>query len=482
MTLGFARGCWLVLLCASTACGVESKGASGVSGSAGNGGGGGASGSGAMDGGSGIGGSGGVGDSGMDAGQSSTGGGGGIGGTGGSGPLCTITRVKQAPIASNVSKVYFGTLQPTALSLTDGQILAIGRLDILGSGGPAICSATLIATDWVLTAKHCTEGLLPADIRFAIGHMPDASDRAFTVSVVREHPVSDVALLQLSEAVTDSVPDVTPIRLFTGTLDDTWIGQVMEAAGFGQTEDMTLGTRYFTAEPIDSFVDDEVWVDGQGQHGLCGGDSGGPLLTQATSDGTVRVIGELRGGDTSCVDVDHYTRVDLCRDWIEQWVGATPTTDAVACGALSSAGTCSGNNAVFCGSNGSITTQSCTVSSPCGWSASSLGFRCVAAGVDPCDGYDDIGVCEGEIAKACIGGILQSVDCAACGSVCRQNAVAGVNCVQPSIDPCKGLDHLGRCTGNVAEWCDGDTFKLRDCSTDGLTCAWRGLPNGYYCD
>ena len=47
---------------------------------------------------------------------------------------------------------------------------------------------------------------------------------------------------------------------------------------------------------------------------------GGPLLGIA-SDGSPRVIGDLTGGDGSCVDHDNYTRIDLSRQWIEDHVG-----------------------------------------------------------------------------------------------------------------------------------------------------------------
>lgn len=481
---------WVVAVAVAgwvAACGLASDpGPDGVAGSGGtgavggSGGSAGTAGTGAVSGGTGgTGGIGGIGGSGGTAGMAGTGAISGSGGTGGGEPACSIDRDKQGRARPVVSKVYFGTTEPTLVELVPEQILAIGKVELDDGAAVALCSGTLIAPRWVLSARHCTPGVTAAGVTFSIGYVPGMPDQSFSVSRIVTHPSADVALFELSEEVTTRVPEIVPIRLFNGALDSSWIGRRVEAAGYGETEDQTTGTRYFTAEPIDSLSDDEVWVDGEGQRGLCGGDSGGPLLTQL-ADGSVRVIGELQGGDSSCIGVDHYTRVDLYRDWIEGHVGVTPDVDQPLCAALGNAGRCSGSRAIYCVGT-VVQRDACGGSAACGWKVDAVGFRCVDPGSDPCNGLDARGTCEGDVASACVDGVMQSADCGACGLVCVVEEPGGANCIVEPVDPCDGLDYLGRCSGNVAEWCDAGEFKRRDCAINGESCAWRGDQLGFYC-
>lgn len=413
-------------------------------------------------------------------GAASSGGTGAVGGSGGGEPACSIDRGKQGRARPVVSKVYFGTIAPTLVDLFPEQILAIGKLELGDGAAVALCSGTLITPRWVLSAKHCTPGITASSVTFSIGYMPGAPDFAFSVSRIVTHPSSDIALFELTEDVTTRVPEIVPIRLFTGVLDSSWIGRRVEAAGYGETQDQSTGTRYFTAQPIDRLRDDEVWVDGEGQRGLCGGDSGGPLLTQL-ADGSVRVMGELQGGDSSCIGVDHYTRVDLYRDWIEGHVGATPDNDQPLCAVLGSEGRCSGTHAFYCAST-VVQSDACGGRAACGWDSDVAGFRCVDPALDPCDGLDARGACDGDVASACVDGVMQSADCGACGLVCVIEEPSGANCIVKPVDPCEGLDFHGRCDGDVAEWCDAGEFKRRDCGIGGESCGWRGDELGFYCD
>lgn len=49
-------------------------------------------------------------------------------------------------------------------------------------------------------------------------------------------------------------------------------------------------------------------------------------------------------------------------------------------------------------------------------------------------------------------------------------------------DACMGVDHLGRCDGDVAQWCAGDgTLQTRDCAMYGMECGYIDDRTGYYC-
>ena len=47
---------------------------------------------------------------------------------------------------------------------------------------------------------------------------------------------------------------------------------------------------------------------------------------------------------------------------------------------------------------------------------------------------------------------------------------------------CNGLDYLGRCDGDVAQWCEQDLVRTRDCGAKGVGCAFIDNQVGYICD
>lgn len=367
-----------------------------------------------------------------------------------------------------LQKVYYGTSSPTYVPLSPGQILAIGDL-----GG---CSGTLVAPTWVLSAKHC--GLF-AGAKFCLGEQSSRPAACLNVLRVLEHPDAgnDLAVAELDVDARVLVPEVQPIPIMTALMDkeNEWIGQMAEAAGYGLTETGGVGTRYFTAEPIVDFAGNLMTVDGQGMHGLCNGDSGGPVMVIAT-DGTVRVAGALYGGDASCVGRDSYTRTDLFKDWIEGYTGPT-SVDPSGCGSFDAVGGCAGNTARWCEGE-ELRAEECPAGTACGWDEAVAGFRCIA-GDDPCLGYDRRGGCDNNVARWCEDGQPRSLDCSGCGFVC--NPYAGLDGAYCQYDPCMGLDYLGRCNGTVAEWCENGEVESYDCAMDGDTCGYVDENIGYYC-
>jgi hypothetical protein len=208
----------------------------------------------------------------------------------------------------NPSPVYYGTRDPQHVTLTSQQVLAIGTF-----GG---CTGTVVADQWVITAKHCN---LRSGARFCVGEDPEDPDTCVRVSQVY-NARTDMTLVKLERPISEVAPQLQPIPLFTGELDRDVVGQTAEASGYGQQESGGYGEREFTAQPISSLGSVTVAVDGEGRRGLCFGDSGGPLMVQGP-DGKARIIGVLSEGDSSCVGVDNFTRVDVNRQWLEGYLG-----------------------------------------------------------------------------------------------------------------------------------------------------------------
>lgn len=374
--------------------------------------------------------------------------------------------------------VFFGTREPSHVVLDEAQKKAVVGV---GTGRPpgAECSGTLITDDVVLTATHCTEGQLADNFYVTFGI--DDFDPELVVDVIEktEHPELDIAMLRLAFAPATRI-DVTPIPAFGDVLDDSDAGEIFEQAGFGQTESGDSNGRFFVAEPFDSFEEPGGYlvVNGEERHGVCFGDSGGPSLRQ-TSDAGVRVVGALSYGDPSCTGFDRYTRVDLARDWLEEFAGAIPGGGPVACGNVTAAGSCSpdGRVAQFC-VGGELQRDPCGVGTICGDGEG--GKRCVAVADNPCGDVTAFGECNAEVLSWCDDGVVRERDCQACGGdVCQlQDNVVGFVCAQ---NACGDLTFLGECDGNVARWCEDNTIQTTDCADEGSTCGFIDDETGFFC-
>jgi hypothetical protein len=206
-------------------------------------------------------------------------------------------------------------------------------------------------------------------------------------------------------------------------------------------------------------------VDGEGVHGLCGGDSGGPLL--GTFGGETRVVGDLNGGALSCVGVDDYARLDTQIDWIRSVIGSPAN-----CGTITEAGTCNGNVALYCDSD-RLKSEACGPEHLCEPGAVNGHAGCVEN--TSCGDLTETGICDAQTARWCDNDEAQEQACQP-GQTCAFSASAGGNrCLTSG---CGDVPPGGECRGSIARVCVDQSPYEVDCAACGMVCVMsEGLPD-----
>jgi hypothetical protein len=329
-------------------------------------------------------------------------------------PECPITG--QQPLLNGVSHENY-------LGLAQSQISAIVQVVSAGQQNGPLCSGTFIAPNWIITAGHCLKISSP---RVVVQGEASAPLAVFPVVTSVAHPSVDVALLNVDASASDAggdggLPGVVQLQTAGASAPPLASGDVVAIAGYGVTENSTTRSLRFLAESILSIDAKAITVSGFGKSGACEGDSGGPLLIRG-SDGAPLLAGVMSVGSASCLEDDTYIRLDALQDWVSATVGPSAPIDT-ECGTITPQGRCFYGNAVWC-EGAQVNADRCVAPKRCGWDWSQNGFRCVDPSADPCDGVDSVGACVGESALWCYNGTLDRQSCRPC-DVCRVEGATG---------------------------------------------------------
>lgn len=263
--------------------------------------------------------------------------------------LAACAAPPEEPVSvARASQPIFGGAPPDA-----PEHAAVVGLHQRSSAGVAVspfCSGTLVAPSVVLTAAHCLDvarsgkrtfqTMSPAAVAIYVGDQAaiDPAPRVFAVVETLIHPQynrfsnrNDIGLIRLAGPVdgVDPVPALPAAQGFTAAD----VGEIVGFAGFGLTEDGTLGEKLQVDLPLGGLgcsvpgcpspgdaatMVSYVQPDG----GPCSGDSGGPLFIVRGGQPYVGAVTSY--GDAGCTIYGVSARADAAEGLIRDFIGVPP--------------------------------------------------------------------------------------------------------------------------------------------------------------
>ena len=222
------------------------------------------------------------------------------------------------------------------------------------------CGGSLISSQWVLTAAHCTQDKQASGLQVLLGEHnyyteAEAASIRINIMSIIDHPQYDekttdydFSLLKLDKALKFSQhPDIRPICLPLVDEKKTYAGVTATVTGWGTTS--SGGPTSPTLRGVDvnilsnsacqnNYGYPPAWITEQmlcantpgGGKDACQGDSGGPLVSSGGGDGVspgqnYELVGVVSWG-IGCAGVNYpgvYARVTKQLQWVRAVTGDT---------------------------------------------------------------------------------------------------------------------------------------------------------------
>ncbi len=227
------------------------------------------------------------------------------------------------------------------------------QVSLQTGNGFHFCGGSIVSDKWIVTAAHCVEGGIPAQIVAGTTRLSQAATGQ-TVPVVRGIVATgyqdaslgkDVALLELGTPLTlngTSVRAIRPVTAADAQAGMTAPGVLATVSGWGALASggNSPDTLQSVQVPIVSLADasadyntqlsqDQIaaGVRGVGGKDSCQGDSGGPMVVTDPATGEVKLAGIVSWG-IGCADPNYpgmYARVSSFFNLLDDYAGGLPS-------------------------------------------------------------------------------------------------------------------------------------------------------------